>query len=465
MSIFKNAITASLGLEDDAPNVQVNIDTDETGMPIDNVTEEGENTPEADEVEIIEDTVEIEADNEVIEEMTEAADSLESIFIAMESAQSNGGMTPEAARFASIAVANIVGKYGVSSEDMGISLESFNDNRAHATTVSMEGVGQALKDLWEAIVAKFHAMVKKIVDFYHKMIAAAPRIKRRAEALRKKARAVKGSPKEKTMKTSLFGALNIAGSVPTAADLKTALKELHMDVSTNKKKAEIVDKAQQIFAPFNGAGEDGGADGVATNIATAMGFGGIAGSGSSFALKANSVTAKVGGSNAGVAVGITRNLPGNKMAFLGTITGTDRGSKIEALRDVRVGIYTDNDSYKADKTAEREKEWPILGTGDIETLCDLVIKNMEDIIADKTQADKKLNAVKLTKKEGEKLINKIDGDNKAKAQANATKVLNIVTDVMRQADQGRAQFTSYQYRASKSVLAYCARSLSQYKSN
>lgn len=464
MSILKNALNKSLGMEDDAPNVQVNIDTDEVGMPLDNVTEDGDNTPEADEVEIIEDATEIEADNEVIEEMGEAVDSLESIYIAMESAQTDGGLTPEAARFASIAVGNIVRKYGVSSEDMGISLEAFGDNRAKATTVSMEGVGQALKDLWETIVAKFQAMIKKIVDFYHKTFAAAPSIKRRADSIRKKARANTGSPKEKNMKVGLFSALNIRGSVPTAGQLQTALKSLAGDVNTNLKKADIQDEAKAIFASFDGAGENGGANGVAAALYKKMNFSGIGGNPGNYRLSGSSAgNFKVGGSDASVALIYVPNLPGNKMVFAGTTVSNGRLTRIEALRDIRAGVYVDNEGQKNDKASTRDKEWPVLSTADIETLCDLVIRNMETIISNKTQVDKKLNSVKITKAEGEKLIAKIQGDNKAKGQAEATKALNITLDVMRVINAGDAQITGYSYRTSKAILAYCARSLSQYK--
>ena len=464
MSIFKNALTASLGLEDDAPNVQVNIDTDETGMPIDNVTEDGENTPEADEVEIIEDSSEIEADNEVIEEMAEAADSLESIYIAMESAQTNGGLTREAATFASIAVENIVRKYGVSSEDMGISLESFNDNRAQATTVSMEGVGQALKDLWDAIVTKFQAMIKKIVDFYYKTIAAAPRIKRRAEALRKKARSTNGTAKEKSIKTGLFNSLNVAGDVPKFSELQAALKAVTSQVKTNTKQNDIVANAQTMFASFTGAGADGGSDAVADKMAKKLGFTGIGGTAGNFALTGTAASnIKIGTSNATVVILSQRGMPGNKQFFSGAVAGSERANAIDALRDFKTGVFTDNNDLKADKASQRDKEWPVLGTSEVEGLCDLVIKCMENIIAEKTQADKKLNGVKIMKKEGEKLINKIEGTDKAAAKAAASRTLQITVDVSRQASQGEAAVMSYTYRTSKAILAYCARSLGQYK--
>ena len=88
---------------------------------------------------------------------------------------------------------------------------------------------------------------------------------------------------------------------------------------------------------------------------------------------------------------------------------------------------------------------------------------MEAIISQKTQADKKLNGVKILKSEGDKLIKKIDGAQKAAGQAAAQKALNITVDVTRMQNQGNAAELSYQYRTSKAVLAYCARSLGQYK--
>ena len=192
MSVSRK-LNLSLGLEDDAPNVQVNIDTDEGGMPLDNITEDGEPTPEADEVELNEAADDVESDSEAIDELQDASEALESIYLSMESAQRDGGLTREAAVFAGHAVQAAMRKFNVSSEEVGISLESFSDNKARATTVSMEGIREALKAIWDKIVSVFQAMMKKIADFWNKYVAAAPHLKRRAEGLRKKARNVNGT--------------------------------------------------------------------------------------------------------------------------------------------------------------------------------------------------------------------------------------------------------------------------------
>lgn len=466
MSIFKNALNTSLGLEDEAPNVQVNIDTDETGMPIDNVTEAGENTPDADEVEIVEEAQEIEADGEVMDEMAEAADSLESIYLAMESAQENGGLTPEAAQFASIAVDNIVSKYNISSEDLGISLESFGDNRAQATTVSMEGVGQALKDLWETIVEKFQAMVKKIVDFYNKTIAAAPRIKRRAESIRKKARATNGTAKESKIKTGLFGQLNVAGAVPTAQQVIKGLQAVTVDITENAKKTEISEAAAKVVGSITDEKNDGiAASDMAGKINS--GFTGVAKPSDHWVMRGNNNTSavKIGGNDPYVVVTYEADLPGNKVLFEGAVGGVNRTSGAAALRDYRYGIFAQDASIKNDKDS-RDKEFEVLSTGDVEGICDVVIKAMDAIISQKTQANKKVNNVKVLKKAGEKAIKTMevaDGKDKAKVKSNAREMLTAAVEVTRAQNQGGAQIVSYNYRTSKAALAWCSRSLGQYK--
>ena len=140
----------ALGMEDDAPNVQVNIDTDEGGMPLDDVTAEGEPTPEADAAEMEADAAEIEADDEQIEELEEAQETLESYLIARESAKKNGGLTDDAAQIMAIGLESIMGKYGYDAQEVGMaSLESWGDNRSNKTTVSMEGIRDTLRTIWK----------------------------------------------------------------------------------------------------------------------------------------------------------------------------------------------------------------------------------------------------------------------------------------------------------------------------
>lgn len=472
MSDFKSKLNSSLGLEDEAPNVQVNIDTDEMGMPLDNVTSDGENTPEADEVEIIEESSDIEAEDDVIEEMAEAADSLESIYIAMESAQANGGMTPEAAQFASIAVANVVGRYGATSQDIGISLEAFGDNRATATTVSMEGIKDTLKTLWETIVKKFQALVKKITDFFKKTIGAAPSLKRRAEGIKKAARNTTGSTTETTFKSGgLFRALNTNNDTVSASAIIAGLKGTAAAFERNATKESIEKRISAVFpsaTEIQASSDDNVA--LATKIAgTLVDGASVVRGGDAYKVTGSGGATPTGFKPAGndkfTTLSVVSNLPGNKIFWVGAIHGTVKPSNaFAAIRTINAGMYPQVNA-KADAKKDAEQAIKILSTSEVQGICDVVIANMDIIIKSKTQADKKLNDVAIMKKAGDKVISELK-DTDADGGGDKTRVSNVINgmvDACRRRNTADAMLLRYNYTASKAALSYCQQSLSKYK--
>lgn len=458
MSI-KQKLGMALGMEDDAPNVQVNIDTDEGGMPLDEVapiedSNEFEPTVAADAEELNEDANEIAEDDEDLDGLAQSNESLVAVYLAMESAQQNGGLTPEAATFAAISVESILVDYNVKARDMGISLESFGDNKARATTVSMESVMSALQDIWDAIVRKFKEMIKKIADFYQKTIAAAPRIKRRAEALKKKAQKTTGSPKETKIKTGLFGQLNIAGSVPASvAAIETSLKNSGISFTKNMAKDDLVKSIKDIFNAdtFNSTT---GFEAVKTKM-DSLKFG-----------------SDVTRDDLGTGTGFT-GLLGNKVVFISKFAprgvgtpGTDVSYISGMATAWKYGVYDDATGVKNDKD-KRDSEFKVLTIQEVESLCNIIIGNMQEIINFKTQANRTFDEAKVIEKEGDKLISKIanKGEGKAKGadEAMARSYLSAMASMHRKAQSGNAAILRYQYNTSKAVLAYCARSLSQYR--
>ena len=443
MSI-SHKLNLALSMEDDAPNVQVNIDTDEGGMPLDDVvaTDDGafEPTPEADAAEITERAEEIEEDNDDIEDMEVATESLIATYEAMALAQRNGGLTREAATFAAISVESVMSKYNVGHEDVGISLESFDDNKSRATTVSMEGIGQALKDLWEAIVKKFKEMVKKIVDFYQKTIAAAPRIKRRAEGVRKKADKTTGSPEETQVKVGLFPQLNIQGHVPKAGELIAGIQGGRGIYSKNTSKVDMKKELEKMFKPnFNDAN-------VWNSIAEVFN-----------SLKVSKVD-KLPGNNAFYSEYNVVSSAGN--------ASDDSNTMSSAVQNFKYGIFEDKSGVKNSKE-NREKEFPVLKKDEVIKICDEIILSMNDIISFKTQATSGFDTGAFIEKEGSKLIDKIanqgSGENKGKHEGTARRYLTAIASVARKLQAGEASVVRHNYQVSKAALAYCARSLALYK--
>lgn len=441
MSI-KQKLGMALGMEDDAPNVQVNIDTDEGGMPLDEVapiedSNEFEPTVAADAEEIEEQAEDIEEDDVDMQNLHIATESLLSTYVAMEKAQRNGGLTAEAAEFAAISVESVMGRYNVAASEVGIALESFGNNKSRATTVSMEGVMDTLRDIWATIVEKFKAMCKKIADFYQKTIAAAPRIKRRAESLRNKAQKTSGAAKESKIKTGLFGQLNIAGDLPTAEKIINGLKNARIAFDKNVSKASIEEKLKTVF------NVDSFAAGSAFDV--------------------NAFKSAMSVSETKFALPGNRKLVNELAADTTSATGSDAAAAVNAWE---FGIVEDKAGVKNDKDA-RDKEFDVLSTTEVANICQEVINNMQEIINFKTQATREFNTAKYVEKEGEKLLAKLakhgTGDAKGANEPEARKFLNAMASGYRKAQAGKASIVRYNYAASKAALAYCARSLSQYR--
>ena len=126
-------------------------------------------------------------DSEVIAELDDAQAAMEEIYDDMRISLQNGGMNPDMARMAKRYADRTLARVGMSNPIP--SCEAFGGfgDRFVATSVSMEGVSDAIKNIWEKIKTWFNNMWKNIRTYWQKVWDAAPKLKARAEALRKKA--------------------------------------------------------------------------------------------------------------------------------------------------------------------------------------------------------------------------------------------------------------------------------------
>lgn len=211
--ILAKKLGFSLGLEDDAPaaDITINVETDEEGTPLAGTTLDGENTVEQDQVETAEAESEVTESNDQVEELEEAQETLENYYVALEHYNRNGGMNREAAAMMSIGVEGVVRRFGITPKDLNISVESFGDNRQRATTISMEGVKDMLATIWTKIKEVMDKMWKALKNFYMKLFSGAVRLKKRAEAIAKKASNHGKVMGEKRIEISLLKQLHFSG--------------------------------------------------------------------------------------------------------------------------------------------------------------------------------------------------------------------------------------------------------------
>lgn len=184
-----------LGMEDDTNNPEAVTGADgSNGSAADGSTET--TPPVVDEVAAAADSAVDDAseagesvveDSEVIEELDDAKAALEEICEDMRISLQNGGMNPDMARMAKRYADRTLARVGMTSPMP--SCEAFGGfgDRFVATSVSLEAIGDRIKEIWEKIKAWFNSMWKNIRTYWQKVWDAAPKLKARAEALRQKA--------------------------------------------------------------------------------------------------------------------------------------------------------------------------------------------------------------------------------------------------------------------------------------
>ena len=169
-------------------------------------------------------------DSEVIAELDDAQAAMEEIYEDMRISLQNGGMNPDMARMAKRYADRTLARVGMSNPIP--SCEAFGGfgDRFVATSVSMEGVGDAIKNIWEKIKTWFNNMWKNIRTYWQKVWDASPKLKARAEALRKKADDLGG--KTATEKTIDVGSdlvkklHNDSGKLPTVQEMTGVMEKV-----------------------------------------------------------------------------------------------------------------------------------------------------------------------------------------------------------------------------------------------
>lgn len=221
----RNLLGRFTSLESDMPEDDLEIEspeegTDETGAQLD-----GENIVEGDLVEAAEDEAEInEADDEA-EELEDTSESLESFLMAAQLGKAQGGWTEGEALAYGLGLDATLKRLGGSSSDLMPSLESFGGSRERLeSTISVENkIKDAIISIWEAIKRAVNKVVAFVRKWYVKIFDGASRLKKRAEAIRKKAENTTGSAKEKKIATSTLSQLHKSKSMPSAKDLVDAI--------------------------------------------------------------------------------------------------------------------------------------------------------------------------------------------------------------------------------------------------
>ena len=160
------------------------------------------------------------AENEAaISEAQDVATGLEAIANDLQAFVKDGGLDAKGAVMMQRAVNAYTSRLGFAKAPVA-SVESFGGvaSRVSSTTVSMEGIKELVLKVWNWIKEQIQKMRIKLKDYWLKNYAAAPRLSKRAEALKAQAQKATGTAKETKFDLGgVLAQLHIAGKLPNIA--------------------------------------------------------------------------------------------------------------------------------------------------------------------------------------------------------------------------------------------------------
>lgn len=205
---------------------RASMESAEEQLPVEGVLEGGENSLEAGILEVQEAAAPVAETETAIDELTEVAEGLEEIADAVEAAVEDGGLSTGAAEMLTLATESYTRRLGLESAPVA-SLESFGgaSGRLQATRVSLEGLRETVENIWNAIKQQITKWINALRDYYQRVWAAAPKLRKRAEELKAKVDGLDGkSAKEKKVAAGgIVKALHIGGKFPS--DLGAEIKK------------------------------------------------------------------------------------------------------------------------------------------------------------------------------------------------------------------------------------------------
>lgn len=179
----------------------------------------------------------------------EIADGLEAFKAYAMEHLSEGGLHPQAAGLLAIGVEHLI-KPLAWEKPVVLSVESFggHSTRFDATSVSVEGIKDVIKQLLEAIVNIGKKIWDTITAFLDRVFSAVERLDKRADELIQKAKAAQGSPKEAEIEVASADRLAIDNRVVDPTDGMARLEKFATGfVSLDKETMEGFAQAVELL--------------------------------------------------------------------------------------------------------------------------------------------------------------------------------------------------------------------------
>ena len=456
----------------------------------------GTETPEAAIIEVDEASDAVEETEDKIEDLEGDAEALENIYLAMEGFKRNGGMSKDVALMAQIGIENIISKYPtLSLRKVGQpSIESFGSSggRLSSTVVSCEGIRQLLSDFWAMIMKQVNKLTAYIRNWYLKVLDAAPRLKKRAEAISQKAGNTVGAIDQKKIDISVLKDLSLAGKAIQPGALATQLGVLKDACAAvlAAKTADAYETGMNAYMDLMEKAVEGklgaeavGAKAAVTEVKDANGNVTTAGSAAIPAQDAKSVeqalAALIKTTETGLGTFAENNVQDSSKRFPNgvTVTGTPEiiGNTIIIKKigasAAQIKNYASNTGFALDKanlkkTVEASGQFDTMTTSQVSTVADIVAEICSQIMDYKKSWEGREKQQKRMDGEVKKAIASSEKSTEENSTTIAKQVRECggaVKDIWAKGVQFESNVINFAIKTSRSALTYCERSLSEHK--
>ena len=471
MSLQQTLLGRFASLESDVPAaggvsnaLEIGQVVDEDGAQLD-----GENLVENDLIEAAEEADVVEEGADDVEELVETSEALESFLSAAQAASKQGGWTTQEAAAYDMGINIVMGRLGGNSRDVMPSLESFGSSRERINaTASVENrITDTLKKIWEAIKRAVNKVIAFVRKWYLKIADGATRLKKRAEAIRKKAENTNGTAKEKKIRIPLAG-LHISKNAPSAEQLNKSLElvdGLIADMTKDRMSKDFNNMCDTIVESLN-EGIDGDVDKAFKIL--------ISGTASSKAPNGFSpdsgVLSKFPGAPEDGKGQATQELPGGKKFAMVEVQANGLAADVKEIS--KLGRITAKVSLvdASDKKVEIDssKEVQILEPSQVAALADKVADLAGTVVDYRKDFENYERKTKDTLSKVDKIAGKTgkgENEDETNRLAFVRAVANLVGGGIRNNGTSITAVINYGLGLGRNVLVYGNSSLNQYKAD
>lgn len=393
-----------------------------------------------------------------VAELADAADNLETYRAVLEESLEENGMDRAGAMAVQVGLDSTLDRIGTRISTPALESYGSASNRIQATRLTIEAIGEKIKEIWEAIKAALAKAWEAVKKFFAAVFDSVERLRQSAQKVKAAAGSASGTPSANEVEAKGAGAkLNIQGAV--SADWVNGVSNGLAGIQSN---LTIMELTGEIYADISKAIDSGDITSGSKTAADAIeGYMTSIASGSAALKQFGGKTAapglKIPGvDTARVDLTLSPMLPGNAVFYVAVPKKADVTNLQEAAGLARAGFYqlpVKNDVADSFKTLTGQQIGELADS--VLAMCDALDKAKGVIL-------KTSDAGSVLIQAGDRLLQRMANESE-EAQAQARSAVQALPRIVEGATGWPKPMVSWYVGVGGAAMKVCQASLQAYK--